>query len=157
MPKVFNAMFLFIVIVSFSACKKSSPTPPAPTYNNFKINAVTIGQISYSTSWDIGSDPDVYFNIEDASGAILYDGSTTYITDVPSSQLPFVWTLPTPYIVPNTATTYYVAIYDADTPFSADDLIGKVAFKIDDLKSGYLTTTTITSGTNSISFTGTWY
>ena len=118
---------------------------------------MTIAQISYGTSWDFGSDPDVYFNIEDASGAILYDGSTNYLTDVPSSQLPFLWTLATPYIVPNTATTYYVAIYDSDTPLTADDLIGKVAFKIDDLKTGYLTSTTITSGSNSISFTGTWY
>lgn len=149
------------VMVLFS-CKKSKPV----TYNNFKINTVQITQIPYvdvnanNQTWDlfINTDPDVFFNIEDANNNILYDGSSDYKSNAPISSLPLSWTLASPYQITNTATTYNIAVYDLDTPpVDSNDLMGRVSFKMDDHKSGYPSSFQIGTTGVSITITGTWY
>lgn len=148
-----TAMILF-------SCKKKTP---AVVYNNFKINTVQITEIPYldgGSTWDLlfNVDPDIFFNIEDANNNILYDGSSTYLSNAPASNLPFIWTLASPYQITNTATTYNIAVYDLDTPpVDSNDLMSRVSFKMDDHKSGYPSSFQIgTSGVN-ITITGTWY
>jgi len=167
MKKKLQFFLASILLISVYSCKKSDPTV---TYSNFKITSVSISQVpSISSADDLTTNPDVYFNIEDANGTALYSGAESvgnsfYSNLIPSTQSPLVWPSPltpfTPFIIPSTSNTYYIHALDSDdnTLVGTDDDLGKVSFKMDDYKNGYQTTIPLTSGTGtSLTITGTWY
>lgn len=151
---------LFIIggLAVLNSCKKDSET--TPNYSNFKITSVKITAMPFvnsnSTSWDLANGPDVYFNMEDVNNNILMDGSSSYSSNISSSNLPLNWNLISAYQITNISITHYVTVYDYDSP-DPDDLIGYAGFKMEDHKSGYPTTITATNGELSITILGSWY
>ena len=149
-------LFAAMAILSFSSCSKDSDT----VYTNFKITSVKVTQIPFvnvnSVGWDSVDGPEVYFNIEDGSFNVLRDGSYSYYSNVTANSFPLTWSLSSAYQITNLSYTNYITIYDYDT-LDADDMIGYVALKMDDHKSGYPTTITKTSGDITVIITGVWY
>lgn len=156
MKKIYAVLFASLAILSFSSCSKDADK----VYTNFKITSVKVTQIPFtdvnSVSWDSFDGPEVYFNIEDGSFNVLRDGSNSYYSNVTANSFPLTWNLSSAYQITNLSYTNYIAIYDYDT-LDADDMIGYMALKMDDHKSGYPTTITKTSGNITIIITGVWY
>ena len=113
------------------------------------------------STWDIGisgyQNPDVFLNIEDSVGNIIHDGTADVRNDLQSSALPVLYSFSIPIPIEELTATKYIAVNDDDSPLSTDDLIGKVALKLADHKSGYPTTINLTSSGISVVVTGTWY
>ena len=101
--------------------------------------------------------PDVFLNVEDSAGNIIHDGTADVRNDLQSSALPVLFTFSTPIPIEGLAATKYISVNDDDYPLSTDDLIGKVALKLADHKSGYPTSITLTSSEITIVVSGTWY
>ena len=162
--KVFAMISIFSVI-AFTGCKKdeTQPDEPAPSpvvYTNFKITNVKITAMPFvdgsSASWDISNGPDVFFNMEDASSNVLFDGSGSTYNDISAGSLPLAWNFVTAYAITNTGVFHNVTVYDYDS-LDPDDLIGYVEFKMDDHKSGYPTSISKSNGSLSVTITGSWY
>lgn len=154
---LFLKSFLIVCLFQIVSCAK---TEPAPNYTNFKITKVQINSIpnfdSNGFEWDVAGYPDVYFNMEDVNSNILFNGSSSRITDVSSSDFPIYWNFTSAYSITNTSVTQYVTVYDYDLG-TTDETIGYVGFKMDDHKSGYPTTITKSNGSLNVTITGTWY
>ncbi len=148
----------------------SGGTPPSDStsracYNNFKINSVILNAFPASdnsgASWDVGvatfTNPDIYFNI-DSSATTLYNGSANYLTDLNPASLPIAWpALSFPQNINNLSETYFIKLYDSDSPFSSDDLMGQIPFMMNDHLTGYPSSFQITNGTSTVTINGTWY
>lgn len=158
-----NLFFLYTLSVALllGACKKEDKKPEEPDYTNFKILSVKITAMPFldasNTTWDpSGGAPDVFFKMETANNTVLYDGSSSRVNDVGSSDLPLGWSLVNAYQITNLTVTHYVTLYDYDT-LDPNDLIGYVGFSMQDHKDGYPKTITKTSGSITVSITGEWY
>lgn len=157
------AMIGIFTFIAFTGCKKdeTKPDEPAPVvYTNFKITNVEITAMSFvnasSASWDISNGPDVFFNMEDISSNVLWDGSGLAYNDISAGSLPLGWNFGTAYAITNTGVIHFVTVYDYDS-LDPNDLIGYVGFKMDDHKSGYPTTISKSYGSLSVTITGSWY
>ena len=159
-------LILSIIILGYS-CKKSDPSNNnTVTYNNFKINSVTLNAFpatdNTGQTWDpfVNTDPDIYFKI-DSAGTSIYDGSTSaYQNNLTQSNLPFSWpALPTPQIIRSFSSNYSISLFDADNPSLGDsnDSMGQISFVMNDHKTGYPTSFQISSGAYSVTINGTWY
>lgn len=147
--------------VLLSGCKKEAAKPEEPDYTNFKILSVKVTAMPFldanNTTWDpSGGAPDVFFKMETANNTVLYDGTSSRINDVASSDLPLAWNFVNAYQITNLSVTHFVTLYDYDT-LDPNDLIGYVGFSMQDHKSGYPKTITKSSGSVTISITGEWY
>jgi hypothetical protein len=162
--KIFIPSILLMFTAVLFSCKKPNPTYE-PSYSRFKINQISLIAIPMTdasgASWDVGISgyqyPDVYMNVEDSAGSLLYDGSADVRNDLQSSALPILYNLSTPIQLEDPSKTTYFTVYDDDAPLSANDLIGKVAFKPGDHKNGYPTSITLSALGVSFVVTGVWY
>ena len=159
--KLLITSLLFVGISFFVSCKKeTTKTEPAPNYTNFKITSVKLTAMPFvngsSASWDVSDGPDVFFNMQNASGVVLSDGSASRVNNISAGSLPLSWTFPSSYAITNLATIHYVTVYDYDT-LDPNDLIGYVGFKMDEHKTDYPTTITKSNGSLTIIITGSWY
>jgi hypothetical protein len=132
-----------------------------PNYSNFKILKLTVVSMPFSDpqggSWDpLNGDPDVYFNMEGASNAVLYDGSDFRNEDVSKSDLPLVWEFLKAYEINNLEATHFVTLYDHDI-LDPDDRIGYVGFTMNEHKKGYPKVITKTADGLTITIKGEWY
>lgn len=158
-----NLLFLCTLAAGLllSACKKKETKPEEPDYTNFKILSVKVTAMPFldgsNTTWDpSGGAPDVFFKMETANNTILYDGSSSRVNDVSSSDLPLGWSFVNAYQITNLTVTHYVTLYDYDT-LDPNDLIGYVGFSMQDHKDGYPKTIVKSSGSITVSITGEWY
>ena len=79
------------------------------------------------TNWDFtDAGPDIYFEIKDANGTVLYTSSTK--DNVTTSSLPLTWTLSN-LTLNNIAATYTVAFYDEDGVLDPNDPMGSFTFR----------------------------
>ena len=165
MKKNLHLLLILSIIFLGYSCKKSETTNNVITYNNFKINSVTLNAFpstdNTGATWDylVGTDPDIYFNI-DSAGTTLYDGSNAYQNNLTQSNLPFSWpALPTPQIIRSFSSNYSISLFDADNPSLGDsnDSMGQISFVMNDHKTGYPTSFQISSGAYSVTINGTWY
>src|SRR5215216_5382598 len=66
-----------------------------PNYSHVKVLQVKVVNMPFvdsnSASWDIGNGPDLFFEIENASGAVLV--SSSKINNLQIAALPVGWTL----------------------------------------------------------------
>jgi hypothetical protein len=146
------------------SCKKPNPTYE-PSYSRFKIIQISLSAIPITdaggSTWDVGisgyQNPDVFLNVEDSAGNLLHDGTADVRNDLQLSALPIVYNFTTPIQLEDLSKTSYFTVYDDDSPLSANDLIGKVALKLADYKSGYPTSITLTSSGTTVIVNGTWY
>jgi hypothetical protein len=155
-------LILLFAITIFTSCKKDSKTTTlaTPNYNNFKITSIKITAIpllnAYNSSWDLSNGPDVYFNISDINSSILLNGSSNRITDISATSLPLNWNLVAPFRIIILSNTYYISVYDYDSP-NPDQLIGFVEFKMSNYSGSYPTTIHISSDELSVAIIGDWY
>ncbi len=162
MKKLLQLLILISTITVFTSCKKDSKTTPAthPNYNNFKITSIKITSIpflnAYNSSWDLTNGPDVYFNIADVNSNILLNGSSNHFSDISASTLPLNWNLVAPFRIINLSNTYYITVYDYDSP-DPDELMEYADFKMSDYSGSYPTTINISSNELTISIIGDWY
>jgi hypothetical protein len=87
-------------------------------------------------SLDIGSDPDFFFNLENTSGTILFNGSSIRQTD--NANFPVIWDL-SPYInIPSNAfnAVFRIHIWDYDL-LDANDDVSFVEFVTADFMTPY--------------------
>ncbi len=59
-------------------------------------------------SWDFSSDPDIYFQITNSTGVVLYDGSSLVAYNLPSANLSYSYILPVPIMISDINQSYYV-------------------------------------------------
>ena len=85
------------------------------------------------SSWDTGilsgEDPDIYFNIVDMNGSVLYTSTTT--SNVSEYSLPVTWHFSQKL---DYASNYYIKFYDKDDGIDSDDIMASCVFE-----SSYLT------------------
>lgn len=159
-----KAILPLLSIGLFLSCKKPNPTYEV-TYSRFKIIQISLSAIPMTdaggSTWDVGISgyqyPDVYMNVEDSAGNLLHDGTADVRNDLQLSALPIVYNFTTPIQLEDLSKTSYFTVYDDDSPLSANDLIGKVALKLADYKTGYPTSITLTSSGTTVIVNGTWY
>lgn len=164
MKKNHYLSILILATIFGYSCKKSETTSNVISYNNFKINSVTLNAFPSTdngTNWDgtlgIAPDPDIYFNI-DSAGTNLYSGTNSYFTDITASSLPMSWpALPSPQIIRSFSAIYSITLYDSDSPISSDDLMGSISLIMNDHKAGYPSSFQISNGTSTVTINGTWY
>jgi len=162
MKKVFKKIiYLLSIIVLLTNCKKDETKPDTTVnYTNFKILSVKVTAMPFlndqSTSWDFTTGPDVFFKIETANNAVLFDGTSSRFENVPTTGLPIAWNMVNAYQITNITVTHFITLYDYDTP-DPDDEIGYVGFTMQDHKSGYPKTITKSNGDITITITGEWY
>lgn len=122
-----------------------------------KITRVNVTNIPFvdgnGSSWDFSSGPDVFFKITDQVNSVLYDGTSSRVTDVTSTQLPLSWNFTTPFEITDFEVSRFIDIWDFDSP-DADDNIGYVGFKMSNYTSGSNPyPTTVTNTQNGITVT----
>ena|SRR6218665_2453356 len=149
--------FLLLVFALAGCTKRNSQL----NYKNFKVLNVTLIAMPFSDSqgsaWDpFGGKPDVFFKIEGAASAVLYDGTGERRDDVSQSDLPLSWNFLKAYEIDNLEATHFVTIYDYD-PIGDNDKIGHVGFTMNAHKSGYPRKITKSDGGVTVSITGEWY
>ncbi len=123
-------------------------TPVLAKITSVKIVAMPFTNTSGGT-WDLTSGPDIYFTLNGATGSILHQSSPV-INDMLATQIPFTWTLTTPFAIANAAfpTQYSINIWDDDSPLTAD-AIGGYYFKMSDyVAAGYPTTILLQSSSS---------
>ncbi|MCC6372973.1 MAG: hypothetical protein IT236_18365 [Bacteroidia bacterium] len=149
-----------IMALAIIACKKQNTTPAQPNYTNFKILNVKLSAMPFldksSDEWDPFDGPDVFFNMEDASSNVLYNGSSSRYKDISKTDLPLIWDFVTAYPITNLDVTHFVTAYDYDT-IDPNDLIGYIGFKLSEHKSGYPKTITKTLNGLTVTINGEWY
>ncbi len=134
---------------SANKIKQFTIAPSTVSIESIRIDAIPFTD-QYGAGWDLGSGPDVYVNIADASNIVFT--VDTYYLDVSPSDLPLQWTLSQPFQIPNWATAYFVRVYDYDD-FSNDDYIGSSnGFRINDVvaSDGYASTVSRQNASGSI-------
>lgn len=153
-------LILIALIILLLSCRKEEKKPAEPTYTNFKILSVKVSALPFqganATDWDPFDGPDIFFNMEDASGTVLYNGSSKRFKDIDKNDLPLTWDFLTAYQITNLDVTHFVTVYDYDT-IDPNDLVGYIGFTMTNQKSGYPKTITKTSGALTVSITGEWY
>ena len=114
--------------------------------SSYIITSLELQKINMS-SWDTGvlsgEEPDIYFNIVDMNGSVLY--SSIVKSNVSEYSLPVTWNF---YQTLNYTSNYYIKFYDKDDGIDSDDIMASCVFE-----SSYLTpgsdsyTWTASSGT----------
>lgn len=114
--------------------------------SSYTITSLELQKINMS-SWDTGilsgEDPDIYFNIVDMNGSVLYTSTTK--SNVSEYSLPVTWHFSQKL---DYASNYYIRFYDKDDGIDSDDLMASCIYE-----SSYLTpgsdsdTWTASSGT----------
>jgi PKD repeat protein len=98
-------------------------------YTKVLIKKVTVSVMPFidpgsGGGWDVGSGPDVYFNIVNSSNNIYYNGASYVVLDVTQSMLPISLPIASPYFqVPDINSAIFIDLWDYDTA-SSDDYIG---------------------------------
>ena len=158
--KIYIVLLLIILITS---CKKKETKPAEttpPNYTNFKVLSVTLSAMPFldnsSSNWDPFDGPDVFYNVETASGSVLFNGSASRYSDISASSLPLNWDFTPAYQITNIYVALNFTIYDYDT-IDPNDEIGYVSFTMGDYKSNYPKTITKTNNGVTIKLTGEWY
>ncbi|MBR4584376.1 MAG: hypothetical protein IKO34_11320 [Bacteroidales bacterium] len=100
--------------------------------SSYTITSLELQKINMS-SWDTGilsgEDPDIYFNIVDMNGSVLYTSTTT--SNVSEYSLPVTWHFSQKL---DYASNYYIKFYDKDDGIDSDDIMASCVFE-----SSYLT------------------
>ena len=114
--------------------------------SSYTITSLELQKINLS-SWDTGvlsgEEPDIYFNIVDMNGSVLY--SSAIKSNVGEYSMPVTWYLSQTL---DYASNYYIKFYDKDDGIDSDDIMASCVFE-----SSYLTpdsdsyTWTASSGT----------
>ena len=111
----------------------------AASKTKVKITKVTITSMPFldenSAGWDILDGPDVFIKIVTENNTVLYDGTSTRITNVAPASLPISWVLSTPFEITDFNAARFIDVWDYDVP-DADDRIGYVHFPVNDYTSG---------------------
>ncbi len=153
----FSRACLLIFILFAWSCKKENVTP---SYSNFKVLSVEVLSIPFKNAvgadWDFFDGPDVFFNMEDINGNVLYKGSDARRNNAQAKDLPFLWNFVNAHQITNIEVTQYVTVYDYDFP-DANDRIGYIGFRLLDHKNGYPKTISKTTKDLAITIRGEWY
>ncbi|MBR5983929.1 MAG: hypothetical protein IK025_09475 [Bacteroidales bacterium] len=118
--------------------------------SSYTITSLELQKINMS-SWDTGilsgEDPDIYFNIVDMNGSVLYTSTTK--SNVGEHSLPISWNFSQTL---DYSSNYYIKFYDKDDGVDSDDNMANCVFE-----SSYLTpgsdSFTWTAAYESIKFT----
>jgi PKD repeat protein len=118
-----------------------------------KLTLTDFPETDNGTGWDTNSPPDVLFEIQNSSGAVLF--SSGYKIDLLISQLPTSYSTGLPYTFTSLSTTYYIRFYDFDD-LSSNDFMGGYYFTLDswvpDDGSGYPTELFFESASSQLKF-----
>lgn len=100
---------------------------------------MTVFPVNNSTGnpWDTPNTPDIYFQIADSTGNIIYNGNQSIAFNIDASFLPYSWNLPTPLSLTAINSPYYIIFYDYDPTPNPAQLMGNLTFKLSDYISGY--------------------
>jgi len=82
------------------------------------------------SGWDSNDGPDVFFEIWDSNNKLFGDPSIRY-QNITQQDLPirWYWNSGNYWNIPSLSTWYYIVLWDYD-PFSSNDQIGYVSFKM---------------------------
>ncbi len=107
------------------------------SYSSVRITSTTVNSMSFTddngSGWDYVDGPDLYLTISDVNTNIYQTSST--VNDLTQSMLPRNFTWSPAYEVENLSDTWYIDLWDADTP-DDDDYIGYVGFTMSNYTSG---------------------
>jgi PKD repeat protein len=104
-------------------------SPTSLKITNVKITGMPFVDPSCNCGWDSNTGPDVFFVLQDNTGATLLTGNT--FQNVSSSSLPLGWLVNPAYQVTNLSGTYKILVYDEDVndvPPNPNDYIGGYQF-----------------------------
>jgi len=112
------------------------------TYSKAYITKISIDLIPFKNksgvSWDNGFGeyyPDVYYKITDKSNkALMTQDVLQRKENIKPADLPFLWTLSTPYLITDLKTPVFVQILDKD--LSVDEFVGLAGFTLSDYMYG---------------------
>jgi hypothetical protein len=138
--------FLAVTLLTFAffSCSKEKTTTtggtnqPPVSYSALEITSVKITAMPFTDpsgdTWDNSAPldnpwPDLYFTFNDQNNsyATLFTSNTVF--NVTPTQIPYTWTLSSPYEVPNFNGTYAITLWDDDSnvsltnSHSGDDII----------------------------------
>ena len=147
-------------ILFFSCSKKT--TTPEPNFTNFKITGITIQQMpeynSTGAVWDYfvlpnaSVYPDVYFTLSTGGNSVLQSTTTD---NVKQTDLPLATNLANAFNITNLNTVYTLSLNDQD--FGTSENMGSIVFKLDDYKSGFPASISLTGSGCSVIISGSWF
>lgn len=137
---------------------KSVVIASPPSSARISILNMTAFPINNSTGnqWDNPNTPDIYFQIADSIGNVIYNGYPSTAYNIDASFLPFSWTLPTPLSLTIINSPYYIVFYDYDTPPLPAQFMGNLTFKLSDYISSYPSSIYLNQNGLAISLDVTW-
>lgn len=110
------------------------------TITQVEITDIPFNNPANSSNWDNDNGPDVYFQLKDASGNVLYTHELAAYSNLDGEDLPVTFTLATPLVVTDLDMDLLVSFYDNDTGEDFldfdDDFMGSVEFDIEDYTEG---------------------
>lgn len=132
MKKVFLILLLSGVLCS---CQKEDNETPDPTEVSISaVKIITMPLTDKGSEWDIGSDADVFYTIENANTVLYSFNVTGRKENLNQFMLPAVFQMTVPYRLPSMNQAYYITLYDYDD-LSSNDLIARISFNPEEFKS----------------------
>ena len=132
-----------------------TPTPTSAKISQLNITAYPIFN-STGSGWDNPNTPDIYFQLADSIGNIIYNGAGSIAFNIDGSFLPYTWTFPIPQSMTYLNSAYYIVFYDYDAPPSPPQFMGNLIFKLSDYTSSYPSTIYLNQNSFDISLDVTW-
>ncbi len=146
MKKMYVMLLLFGVICS---CQKDDDETPDPTEVSISsIKIITMPLTDNGSGWDLNSEADVFFTVENANTVLYSYNVTNRKENLNQFMLPAVFPMAVPYRLPSINQVYHITLYDYDD-LSTNDLISKLSFNPEEFKSNRPLTKTI-SGLDAI-------
>jgi len=111
------------------------------------IKSVTLNAMPFTdgagAGWDPFDGPDVFIQIKNDAGTILFDATSARKENIGSTNLPIKWNIATPLEISPLNVRSNIYLYDYDS-FDPNDLIGGVGFFPSSFTPGYPNTATVT-------------
>lgn len=120
------ALLLFVAALALPSCQKEK-TPTTMTITGVRITQFPSTDAG-GASWDLGSGADLYVQITNSSGTVLFDSD--YFEDAVSGGTGsgYLYTPTSPVNITCPTCQYTLSLYDYDE-LDADDFIGSYSFR----------------------------
>lgn len=165
MKKLSFLSVLITLVLIFNGCKDECPAclnggvcrdetcdcAPGFTGDNcetavtLRLTQVEVTDIPFNNpenngNWDEDNGPDVYFQLKDEGGNVLYTHETSAYSNLDGEDLPVTFTIAVPLQVTDLDMNLLVSFYDDDNGEDFldfdDDFMGSVEFQISDYTDG---------------------